>query len=245
MREHRLRRHPGARHVGRAAARRAAVEGVLHRRGVAGVDEQPGHVGPAHRGARALTACAPAAAPGRSARRPGPAPRRSPRRARRGGPAARLEEGGEGRLRGRRSSSRARGRRGRATPPSPRCRARSVRPCAPARGRRLGVAGDGVVVGHREHAHAGGVHPPHQLRRTAPAVGGGRVQVQVDHVVGRVLRAAARPRPRPADARRACPACRRVMSARYSRISSSRCSRSSSANSRKICLPSESSNRSP
>ena len=38
---------------------------------------------------------------------------------------------------------------------------------------------------------------------------------------------------------------RRSRSARYSPISRSRCARSSSANSRKICLPSESSNRSP
>ena len=48
-------------------------------------------------------------------------------------------------------------------------------------------------------AHAGGVHAAHQLRRAAPAVGGGRVQVQVDHVVGRGL-AAAPPAAVPASA---------------------------------------------
>ena len=62
------------------------------------------------------------------------------------------------------------------------------------------------------------------------------MEVEVDHrALAREVEAGATARCRPW----------RFTSARYSRISRSRCSRSSSANSRKICLPSDSSNCSP
>ena len=48
---------------------------------------------------------------------------------------------------------------------------------------------DGVVVGHGEGRHARGVHASDQFGGAAAAVGRGRVQVQIDHVDGRSLRA--------------------------------------------------------
>ena len=114
-----------------------------------------------------------------------------------------------------------------------------------ASGRASATAGDGVVVGDaRTSCTPAACTRATSSRGAAAAVGGGRVQVEVDHVDGRGLRGT-RGRAASRRAWRFGPACRRVTSARYSRISSSRCSRSSSANSRKICLPSESSNRSP
>ena len=75
-------------------------------------------------------------------------------------------------------------------------------------------------------------------RREAP-VGTGGVHVQVDHD-GEDCESRGRPEVVPPAAVRS-----RWTSARYSRTSRSRCSFSSSANSRKMRLPSESSNRSP
>ena len=112
-----------------------------------------------------------------------------------------------------------------------------------ARGGGRVAAGHGVVVGDAQHGDAGRRRARDQLRRRAAAVGRGRVGVEIDQrrdaTAARTLGLARR------RARRWPLALSRSRSARYSRISRSRCARSSSANSRKICLPSESSNRSP
>src|SRR5205814_1925228 len=79
-----------------------------------------------------------------------------------------------------------------------------------------------------------------RLRRTT-AVGGGGVEVEVDNHRADARCEPVEPGRGSAFRLRPC----RLTSARYSRTSRSRCSRSSSANSRKICLPSESSKRSP
>ncbi len=97
------------------------------------------------------------------------------------------------------------------------------------------AAGHRVVVGHGEHRDAGSGRARHELRRRASAVGRRRVGVEIDH------RADARPGRAARRRGRRC----RSRSARYSRTSSSWWARSSSANSRKTCLPSESSKRSP
>ena len=235
------RRNPGARDERRLPLSEQPIEGVLHRLGPSGVDESPGHGRPADRGAGTAgqvveertdvdrgPGVGQGAADGRHAL----------------DPAAPLgvEEGEEAGVlvvhpiaedvdvaAGPHRRHFDAGHEG--------------QPGGLGRCRRLAVRGDGVVVGHREHAHAGLAHSLHEVRRAAPAVGRGRVQVQIDHEAGRDLRAAGG---RAGAARRVrLTAWRRVTSARYSRIRSSRCSRSSSANSRKICLPSESSNRSP
>ena len=101
----------------------------------------------------------------------------------------------------------------------------------------LREAGDRVVVGDAHHRDPRVGDACDQVGRGEPSVRRGCVEVKIDQ----------------RDA-----ACRalagfawglrlvwRRSRARYSRISISRCSRSSSANSRKICLPSESSKRSP
>jgi len=81
-----------------------------------------------------------------------------------------------------------------------------------------------------------GGRPLNEVGRAQSSVGCCSVRVEIDQepdLARRTLRCSARRRP--------C----RSRRALYSRMRSSRCARSSSANSRKICLPSESSNRSP
>ena len=241
-----LGRHARARHIRRAALAEQPVEGVLDRRRMPGVDQRLRHGRAAHRGARPGPTSRQQRRRDRWPRRRAPARRQSPAPAPRGGRAGRSRKARKGGVRRCRSSSRARAHRatrhtavtsmpGTSVEPQPFGAGAALRAGRPrCRGR-----------SRRRRRHAGGVHARDELRGAAPAVGRGRVQVQVDHVDGRSFAGHARPRP---PSRRACAfgrACRRVMSARYSRISRSRCSRSSSANSRKICLPSESSNRSP
>ena len=98
----------------------------------------------------------------------------------------------------------------------------------PGRGRRRFrrlASRDGIVIRDGEHADARGCRPRDELGRRTSSVRRGGVGMEIDH----------RLRPRLCRSR----------SSRYSRINRSRCVRSSSANSRKICFPSESSNRSP
>ncbi len=94
-----------------------------------------------------------------------------------------------------------------------------------------------IVIRDAQHGNAGRRRALNERGRRQRAIRRGRMQVQIDQD-GRA-----------ADARRRVALPRRVRwrstSARYSRMSSSRCVRSSSANSRKIRLPSESSNFSP
>src|SRR5437764_677528 len=87
-----------------------------------------------------------------------------------------------------------------------------------------------VVVGDTQNLDARRDGASHELGRRAPAIGCGCMRVKVDQRTERTCEG------RPPW---------RSRSLRYSRMSSSRCTRSSSANSRKICLPSESSKRSP
>ena len=114
---------------------------------------------------------------------------------------------------------------------------------------RLGQRGDRVVIGHTHDPNPGGGRTTNQLGGCEPPVRRGGVKVEVDHWTPRLngtQRAGKRDGSSPSltSFALAGPPCRRK-SARYSRISISRWSRSSSANSRKICLPSESSKRSP
>ena len=100
-----------------------------------------------------------------------------------------------------------------------------------------------VVIGHAEHADAGRHGALDERRRGELAVGSRGMGVEIDHARG-----PGRRRARRAGGAFGLAAGRfrpRASSARHSRISSSRCWRSSSANSRNTCLPSESSNRSP
>ena len=102
------------------------------------------------------------------------------------------------------------------------------------------VSGARVVIGDTDRAQprisrARDEHP----RRQEP-IGRSRMQVEVDQESASGCRRGRRLVTRRARRRRW-----RSSSDRYSRISSSRCARSSSANSRKIFLPSESSNLSP
>ena len=99
------------------------------------------------------------------------------------------------------------------------------------------AAGHRIVIGDAQHHDARRRCAGHELGRRAAAVGCGGMGVEIDQ------RADLAP---DAPVRRVRVRGRwRSVSARYSRISRSRCSRSSSANSRKICLPCESSKRSP
>ena len=107
-----------------------------------------------------------------------------------------------------------------------------------ARGGDRRAGGRGVVVGDAQHLDAGRRRTGDELARRAPSIGRSRVGVEIDQrrdfaAAGRGVRAVRVRRPW------------RARSARYSLMRRSRCSRSSSANSRKICLPSESSKRSP
>ena len=100
--------------------------------------------------------------------------------------------------------------------------------------------GDRIVIGDAQHRDAGRRRARDELGRRAATVRRRGVGVKVDQR-GRLRRVAAR-----APVRRGAAAAPGASaSAWYSRISRSRCARSSSANSRKICLPSESSKRSP
>ena len=101
---------------------------------------------------------------------------------------------------------------------------------------------DGVVIGDADRGEPGARRPARPAPPASAAVGGGRMEVEIDHRASAGSR-----RARGGLASRVVwpLRCWRSTSERYSRISSSRCARSSSANSRKICLPSESSNFSP
>ena len=101
---------------------------------------------------------------------------------------------------------------------------------------RLGATADGVVIGHAEHGDAVSGGTVDECRRREPAVRGSGMGVEIDQLTVRAAGAG-----RASGLRSPS----RSRSARYSLISMSRCSRSSSANSRKIFLPSESSKRSP
>ena len=94
---------------------------------------------------------------------------------------------------------------------------------------------DGVVVGDAQHVDARRFRTRDEIGRRQSAVGRGRVCVEIDQCADFA---------RDAVFRGGRGRWRSLM-ARYWRINRSRCARSSSANSRKICLPSESSNRSP
>ena len=110
-------------------------------------------------------------------------------------------------------------------------------------GSRLGEPRHRIVVGDADHRQAGCGRARDEDRRRQRAVGCGGVEMEIDQ---EALAAGSRRALRfwtflvLAGRRRW-----RSTSERYSRISSSRCDRSSSANSRNTFLPSESSNFSP
>ena len=104
----------------------------------------------------------------------------------------------------------------------------------------LGDAGERIVIGDADgrEPRARGARDERSGRQGA--VGGGGVKVEIDQDAAADCRRGLRLGGLPGRLRRW-----RSTSARYSRMRRPRCARSSSANSRKICLPSESSNFSP
>lgn len=104
---------------------------------------------------------------------------------------------------------------------------------------------NGVVVGHTEHVDAGAPGPPHELGGFAAPVGRGCMEMKVDQLPDDAWRVRSRRPATRATLREPADRVGGLTSARYSLLSRSKCAFSSSANSRKICFPSESSKRSP